>query len=61
MAYTEFDLVTFGSYLLSKERNKSISKHIKDSVNDVDIDKWKSKRKQEDIIWKETSEEVLSN
>lgn len=49
--YTLSDLVSFGEYLLSKERTKNVKSHpIKGglcerlkSVSDADIDNWKEK------------------
>ena len=62
MAYSEFDLVTFGNYLLSKERSKSITyKPNKPYVHDCDLRNWKDKRKQEDIIVERMEQGVLSN
>lgn len=60
MTYTEFDLVTFGEYLLSEERKKRVSKINRDCVNHADICNWKDKRKQEDIIVERMEQEVLN-
>ena len=42
--YTEKDLVDFGNYLLSEERNKTIeSEEMKSVVGDWDLANWKNK------------------
>lgn len=42
--YTEKDLIDFGNYLLSGERDESIiHSQVKDKVNDVDIRNWQDK------------------
>lgn len=59
--FTREDLVTFGEYLLSDKRTKSISKINRQCVHHADICNWLDKRKQEDIIVEETRLEVASN
>lgn len=42
--YTEKELVSFGNYLLSKEREETIiHDRVKDKVTDADIANWKEK------------------
>lgn len=43
--YKEIDLVSFGNYLLSQERDKTIlDEKNKDKVNDVDLKNWEAKK-----------------
>lgn len=42
--YTKEDLISFGNYLLSKERDKTIlDENNKDKVTDADIKNWEAK------------------
>jgi len=40
---TEEQLVSFGNYLLSKERNELVSEINKDKVTHADLENWKHK------------------
>jgi hypothetical protein len=44
--YNEADLVSFGAYLLSEERQSRISEVNKNNVTDADIANWKAEIKQ---------------
>ena len=37
------ELVSFGNYLLSDERNKFISEHVRNTVHHSDLENWKDK------------------
>jgi hypothetical protein len=41
--FNEADLVSFGAYLLSEERQSRISEVNKNNVTDADIQNWKAK------------------
>lgn len=44
--FTEKELVDFGNYLLSKEREQTIiNDQVKDKVTDADLANWKDKQK----------------
>lgn len=43
--YKEIDLVSFGNYLLSKYRDKTIeNEQLKDKVTDADLKNWEAKK-----------------
>jgi len=42
--YNKKDLVSFGNYLLSKERNESVDELNKDGVTHADVENWKAKQ-----------------
>lgn len=46
--FTEKDLVSFGNFLLSKERQKSVSAENQNAVTDADLANWKEAQKSED-------------
>jgi hypothetical protein len=48
LLYDEKQLVSFGNYLLSKERRKMVSKLTKGSVGHWDTENWKHKEKSND-------------
>jgi len=39
--YTEADLVSFGNYVLSEERSKTIVQGTKDKIYDADLANWR--------------------
>jgi len=43
--FNKKDLVSFGNYLLSKERKERTSKENQENVTHADIENWKSKEK----------------
>lgn len=45
--FTRKQLVSFGNYLLSEERNKTINPQVKGGVNHADIENWKVKQIEE--------------
>lgn len=45
--YLEKELVSFGNYLLSKQRNYNVSEQCKDAVTDADLANWKTIIEQE--------------
>lgn len=46
--FTEKDLVSFGNFLLSKERQESVSAENQNAVTDADLANWKEAQKSED-------------
>lgn len=46
--FTEKDLVSFGNFLLSKERQESVSIENQNAVTDADLANWKEKRTKAD-------------
>lgn len=45
--FTEKDLVSFGNFLLSKERQESVSTENQNAVTDADLANWKETQKSE--------------
>lgn len=45
--FTEKDLVSFGNYLLSKERQESVSEENQNAVTDADLANWQGVFKEE--------------
>ena len=41
------DLVSFGNYVLSKERMKKVSKEMREHVTHADLENWKETQKNE--------------